>query len=109
MHIVVSHHCKDDATRIIIAVGDVVILPLEVFYRLLVQVVDIIERSLPRFPGIEVSVPSRLSSEMGSAKGSPDLSWGLPFLRLLILLSRPLVVDVVLQVPATDELLYLIF
>ena len=93
MHIIVGHHCNDDqgiivgvmnAMSITIAEGDVVVLPLEVFYRPLVQVVDISERLLPRFLGIAVSGPAGLSREMGSTKDSPNPKWGLPFLQSVI-------------------------
>ena len=66
MYIIVGHHRSNDqgvavgmihVTSIIIAEGDVVILPLEVFYRPLVRVIDISDRSLLRFPSIVVSSP----------------------------------------------------
>ena len=85
-----------------------IIFPIEMFYRPLVQVIDISERPFPRFSGLAVSGPARLSSKMGSAKDSLDLVWGL-HCRMVILRSHPPVVDIVLQVLATNELLYLIF
>ena len=60
------------------------------------------------FLGIAISGPVRLSSEMGFAKDSPNLAWGLRF-RWVILRSRPPIADIVLQVPTVNELLYLIF
>ena len=117
MYIIVGHHCNNDqgivvgmmcATSITIAEGDVVILPLEVFYRPLVQVINISERPLLRFPGIVVLGPTCLSSEIWSAKDSLDLAWGL-HLWLVILRSRPSVIEVILQVPTADEFLHLIF
>ena len=117
MQVVVGHHGSDDQgvavgvmneVNIIIAKGDVVVFPLEVFYRPPIQVVDISEQPLPCFLGIAVSGLARLSIEMRSAKDSLDLAMGLRF-RTVILRSHPSVIDIVLQVPATDELLYLIF
>ena len=85
MHIYVGHHCSDDqgvvvrvmnAMSITIAEGDVVFLSLEVFYRPLVQVVDISERPLPHFSSIAVFGLALLSSEMWFTKDSLDFSWG---------------------------------
>ena len=55
-----------------------------------------------------VSSLAPFSSKMRSAKDSPYLVWGLYFW-LVILRSHPPVIDIVLQVPVTYELLYLIF
>ena len=44
---------------------------------------------------------------MRSAKDSPDFTWGLR-LRLIILWSRPSIINVVLQVLTADEFLNLI-
>ena len=93
--------------NITIAEVDVVIFPLEVFYRPLVQIVDISEWPLSRFPGIVVSSPMRLSSEMRSARDIPDFKRGLR-LCPIIMRSRPPIIDVVSQVPAIYELIYLI-
>ena len=85
MHFIIGHHYSNDqgfavrmmhAMSITIAEGDVVILPLEVFYRPLVQVVDISERPLLRFWSIAVSGPTRLPSEMSSTKDGPNFVWG---------------------------------
>ena len=61
-----------NSMSITVTKGDAVALSLEVFYRLLIQVVNISERPLPRFPGIAVSCPTHLSSEIGSTKDSMD-------------------------------------
>ena len=117
MHVVVGHHGSNDQgvamglmdeVSITIAEGDVIIVPLEVFCRPLVQVVDISERSFPCFPGVAILGPKRLSNKMGSAKDSPNLAWGL-YYRTVILRSCLPIVDIVMQVPAVNELLYLIF
>ena len=117
MYIIIGHHYINDqgitvgmmhATSITIAEGDVVILPLEVLCRPFVQVINISERPLLRFLGIAVLRPMCLSSEMWFSKDGPGFSWGL-CLWLIILQSRPPVIDVVLQVPVADEFFYLIF
>ena len=92
---------------ITISKPDVIVFSLKMFYRSLVQVVDISEQSVPCFPGIAVSGPKRLSNELKPTEDSLNLAWGLHFLSV-ILWSRPPVIDIVLQVPATDKLLYLI-
>ena len=77
------------------------------FCRPLVQVVDISERSIPCFPNISVMGLASLHDESRSTKDSPDLAWGLCF-QLVILWSRPLIVNIVLQVPMVDKVLYLV-
>ena len=117
MYIIIVLNCSNDqsvamrmmhTTSITIPEDDVAIFPLEVLYRPLVQVIDSSELPLPRFSGIAVSGPTCLSSEIWSAKDGPDFAWGLR-LWLIILRPRLFVIDVVLQVPATDDILYLIF
>ena len=116
MQVVVGPHGSDDSSVIMgvmdevsitIAKGDIVIFPLEMFYSLLVQVVDISEWHFPCFLGIAVSNPAHFSNKMGSAKDSSDLMWGLHY-RTVILLSHPPIIDVILQVSMVDEFLYLI-
>ena len=117
MHVVVGHHCSNDeglavgvADKVSITINEAnaIILLLEVFCRPLVQVVDINKWYFPCFPGVVVSGPTRLSREIGFTKDSLDLAWGL-CCRTVILRSHPPVIDIVLQVPAANELLYLIF
>ena len=52
--------------------------------------------------------PTCLPDEVKSVEDSLDLGWGLRFLSV-ILLSRPPVINIILQVPAMNKLLYLIF
>ena len=75
--------------------GDVVIFPLEMFRRLLVQIVDISERPLPCFPDVAVLVLMHLPSEVRSAEDSPDLTWGLRFWSL-ILCSHPPIINIIM-------------
>ena len=79
----IGHHCNNDQgvavgmmhmMSIIITKGDVIILPLEVLCRPLVQVINISERSLLRFSGIAVSGPMCLSCEMWSTKDGPNFA-----------------------------------
>ena len=93
---------------ITISEGDAIIFPLKMFCRPLVQVVDISERPIPCFPDIVVLGPMRLPDEVRSVKDSLDLVWGLRF-NSVILRSRLRIIDIVLQVPVMDKLLYLIF
>ena len=79
MQVVVGPHGSDDLSvvmgvmdevSITIATSDIIIFPLEVFYRPLVQVVDISEQPFPCFPGIAVSNPPHFSNKMGSTEDS---------------------------------------
>ena len=45
---------------------------------------------------------------MRSAEDSPNLAWGLRFLSV-ILQSYPSIINIILEVPIMDELLYLFF
>ena len=104
MHFVIGHHYSNDQgiavgvmdkVCIVISKGDVIVFPLEIFCRRLVQVVDISEWPVPCFPSITVLGPVRFSSEVRSIEDSPNLAWGLHF-QSVILRSRPLVIDIVL-------------
>ena len=97
-----------DEVCITISKGDVVVFPLEMFCMLLVRVVDISEQPIPYFPNVAVLGPTCLPDEVRSTEDSPDLAWGLHF-RLAILQSCPSVINIILQVPATNKLIYLIF
>ena len=117
MHIIVGHHHSNDqgvavgmmhVTSITIAEGNSVILPLEVLSMPLIQVINISDRPLLRFPGVAVSGLTCLFSEVWSAKDGPYFAWDFR-LWSVILRSRPPVIDVVLQVPAADEFFYIIF
>ena len=63
---------------------------------------------MPYFPNVAVLGPTRLSGEVRSAKDHSDLTWGLRFWPV-ILRSCPHVIDIILEVPATNEFLNLIF
>ena len=117
MYIIIGHHRSNDqgvavgmmhTINITIAKDDVIIFSLEILYKPLVQVIDISEQPLLCFLVKAVLGPMCLSSEMWFAKDGPEFAWGL-HLWSIILLFRPLVMDVVLQVPAADEIFYLIF
>ena len=69
---------------------------------------DIGERPIPCFPDIAILGPTRLPNKIRSIKDRLDLAWGLWF-GPVILRSHPPVIDIILEVPATDELLYLVF
>ena len=84
-----------DEAYITISEGDVIIFPLEMFYRPLVQVVDISERPVPCFSGIVVSSAPRPSSKVRFIEDCPNLVWGLHFWSV-ILRSRPPIIDIVL-------------
>ena len=84
-----------DEVGITISKDDVIIFPLEIFCRPLVQVVDISEQPISYFLDIEVLGPSRLSSDVGSAKDSSDLAWGIHFWSV-ILQSHPPIIDIIL-------------
>ena len=68
-----------DEVCIIISKGDVIVFPLEMFCRPLVQVVDISERPILYFLDIAVLGPTSLLGEVRSIEDSPDLAWGLYF------------------------------
>ena len=97
-----------DEVCITIFKGDVVVFPLELFCRPFVQVMDIGEWPLLCFPDIAVLGPTHLPDEMRSTKDRLDLTWGLRFWSI-VLRSCPPVINVILKVPATNKLLYLIF
>ena len=96
-----------DEVCITISKGDVIVFPFEMFCRLLVQVVNISKRHIPCFPSVLVLGLARFSGQVRSIEDSLDLAWRVCF-RLLILWSRPPIIDIVFQVPTTDKLLYLI-
>ena len=97
-----------DGVCITIFEGDVVFFPLEMFYRSLVQIVDINEWPIPCFPDVAVLGPMHFLSEVRFAEDSLDLEWGL-HCRSIILRSRPPIIHIILQVLMLDKLLYLIF
>ena len=97
-----------DEVCITISEGDVVVFLLEIFCRLFVQVVDISEWPIPRFPDVEVSGPMRLHSEMRSTEDSLNLAWGLCFWSTIIRSCSP-IINIILQVPVMNKLLYLVF
>ena len=87
---------------------DVVIFPLELLPRPLVQAGDIGEQPILCLPDVTVLRSTCFPCEMRSAEDYPDLAWGLYF-RSIILWPHPSVIDVILEVPVVDELLYLVF
>ena len=117
MYIVVGHHRSNDQG---IAVGvmdevcltifedDVVIFPLELSSWPLIQVMDISGQPISCFSDVAVLGPICLPSKMRFVEDHPNLVWGLRFYSV-ILLSCPPVIDIILKVPTTDELLYFIF
>ena len=116
MHVVIDHHSCDDQSDTIGVVdevcitfskSDVVILPLELLCRSLVHVVDIGEWPFLRLSVVSFLCPMHLSSQVRSAEDRPDFVWGL-CLRSIILWPSPPVVNVVLEVLATDKFLDLI-
>ena len=97
-----------DEVCITFSESDVVIFPIELLCRPLVQVVDIGERPIPYFLDVAVLDLTHLPGEMRSAEDRPDLTWGFHFWSV-ILQSCPSVINIILEVPTMDELLYLIF
>ena len=116
MYVVIGHHCCNDQgvamgvmdeVCITFSESDVVVFPLELLCRPLVQVVDIGERPILCLPIITVLRPTCLPYKIRFAGDRPDLVWGLYF-RSVILRPCPPIVDVILKVPAANELLYLV-
>ena len=117
MNVVVGHNRSNDqclAMGVIDEVcityseSEVIIFPFELLCRLLIHAVDIGERPILRLPDVTVLDPTCLLGEVRTAKDRLDFTWGLYF-RSVILRPRPPIIDVILEVPAVNELLYLIF
>ena len=87
--------------------NDVIIFPLELLCRPLVHTVGIGERPFLRFSDVSFLRPTLFSGEVRFTEDRPDFVWGL-CLKCIILRSGPPVVNVVLEVPATNEFLDLI-
>ena len=68
---------------------------------------DIGERPVLRLPDVMILHPTIFPGKMRSVEDHPDLVWGFCF-SSIILRPCPPVVDVVLEVPMTNELLDLI-
>ena len=68
---------------------------------------DIDERPLLRLLDVMLLRPMCFPDEIRSTKDHPDLAWGFCF-RSIILWLGPPIIDVVLEIPVTNELLYLI-
>ena len=97
-----------DEVCITFSESDIVIFPLELLCRSFIHVVDIGELPIIRLPKIMVLRPTSLPGEVRTTKDRPDLAWRF-FFTSVILWPRPPVVDVVLEVPATNELFNLVF
>ena len=69
---------------------------------------DIGERPILRLPNVTLLQPTRFPGEVRTVEDRPDFAWGLCF-RYIILQSFPLVIDVILELPTTNELLNLVF
>ena len=92
---------------ILIIEGDIVHLPSELFGRLLVRRVHTHERSFLCFSEIEILGSSRLPGEVRSTENGPDFTrWS----HLVLVVARlgASIVDVVLEIPFTDEFFDLI-
>ena len=96
-----------DEVYITFSESDVIDFPLKLLCWPLVQTVDIGKWPILCLSGVMVSCPTHLLREMRSAEDRPDLAWGLYF-RFAILWPCHSVVDVILEVLTTNELLYLI-
>ena len=81
--------------------------PFELLCRPLIHPQDIGEWPILRLPDVTVLCPTCLPGEMRTAEDRLNLAWGLYF-KSVILRPCPPVVDVVLKVPAANELLNLI-
>ena len=74
-----------DEVCITISEGDVIIFLLDLFYRPLIQVVDIGEWLIPCFPDVVVLGPMCLPNKMRSAENRPDLLYLQSFCGLALL------------------------
>ena len=116
MYVVIGHHHRDDQSIVVEVVdevcitfskSDIVVLPLQLLRRPFFHAVDIGDRPLLRLPNVTLLCPMRFSCEVKSAEDRLDFAWGL-YLRSIILLTGPPIVNVILEVPMVDEFLDLI-
>ena len=117
MQVIIGHYSCDDQSVtmgvmdevcIIFSESDVIIFPLELFCRSFIHTVDIGEWPFLRLTNVTILHPMRLLGEVRTVEDRPDFTWGLCF-RSGILRPRPPIVNVILEAPTMNELLYLIF
>ena len=78
----------------------------ELLRRPLIHIVDIGERNILCLQDVTVLHPMRLPGKIRT-EDRPDLAWGLCFRSVILWPCHP-VIDVILEVPTMNELLYLV-
>ena len=92
-----------DKVCITLSENDVAVLPLELLCMPLVCVANIDEQPLLCLSNMTILCPKCFPSEIRPTKDCPDLALGFCF-RYLVLRPGPPIINVVLEIPAVNEL-----